>query len=120
MNTDGVGWTLSRGRVPFRLSKTTCLCFDCRTPIVKHIFELLAEGCSLKSILRMFSDKCNLNYGEKSHWRQGKLLDILTNPIYNGHPAWKKTTTVEGKFKGNKEEWGLSEKQLPELIINSV
>ena len=88
--------------------------------IVREIFQLFADGCSITTITRILSDKYGLCYQDstKGRWRQNKVLRILENPIYNGFPAWGKTTQKNGKLVHlPKDKWIISENRINELVI---
>jgi DNA invertase Pin-like site-specific DNA recombinase len=88
--------------------------------IVREIFQLFADDCSITTITRVLSDKYGLCYQDstKGRWRQNKVLRILENPIYNGFPAWGKTTQKNGKLIHlPKDKWIISETRIDELVI---
>lgn len=79
--------------------------------VVRHIFELRAEGNSSRSIARKLTDDgipnpathfTKLDGGKwnrpcKPYWWQSTVSDILSNPVYTGCTVQHKTTSVSYK-----------------------
>lgn len=86
--------------------------------IVREIYRLYDDGMSLTTISRIIADKFNLHYDGKGRWRQQKLKEILSNPIYIGSPIWRRHKYVNGKPVPLPEnEWVKAAKRIDNLVI---
>ncbi|SEB67366.1 recombinase family protein [Paenibacillus sp. GP183] len=110
------------GRTPFGYDKSvdnTLSINDDEAAVVREMFQLYADGISQNTIAHIVADKYGLAHPNgHGRWRQKKISDMLNNTIYNGYPAWGKTSQKNGRsVQLPKEKWTVSDRQIKELVV---
>ncbi len=90
--------------------------------VVRHIYELSLRkeygSAKIASILN--TDERYKNLAPNDVWKSGTITSILTNPIYAGYTAYNRRESRNGRHRSlNSEEWILSQKANPDLVIIS-
>lgn len=90
--------------------------------VVKNIYELSLRkeygSAKIASILN--TDERYKNLAPNDVWKSGTITSILTNPIYAGYTAYNRRESRNGRHRSlNSEEWILSQKANPDLVIIS-
>ncbi len=90
--------------------------------VVKNIYELSLRkeygSAKIASILN--TDEQYKNLAPNDVWKSGTITSILTNPIYAGYTAYNRRESRGGRHRSlNSEEWILSQKANPDLVIIS-
>lgn len=90
--------------------------------VVRHIYELSLRkeygSAKIASILN--TDGRYKNLAPNDVWKSGTITSILTNPIYAGYTAYNRRESLNGRHRSlNSEEWILSQKANPDLVIIS-
>lgn len=87
---------------------------------VKYIYELslYKEYGSAKIANTLNTDGRYKALAPNDVWKSGTITSILTNPIYAGYTAYNRRESLNGRHRRlNGDEWILSEKVNPDIII---
>lgn len=93
--------------------------------IVRLIFELYLQGCSILSIIKELESREILTPSGKKKWCNQAIVKILTNEKYIGNVLLKKTYTdvfpnrKRKKNSGEKHQY-LAEQVHPEIISKEI
>jgi site-specific DNA recombinase len=82
--------------------------------LVRKIFELYRSlGTYNATAKKLNAHRFYTRRGKE--WSHTRIKEVLTNPIYNGRIAWRKTNKLQGRLP--RSEWIYSEEKTHEAII---